>query len=177
VVSSRQSDGEKIVGSQSKRGTPGRVAPILTAALVVLGGLLGVCGSASAKEETALPAKIRAELLKDAKREAARLPSGERHPVDIQAVLTTEAQASRLENESTHTDLPCGGCGTSEVYLVAMIGHSPTDCKGAPGRLPSCSAHPPVVMFWVSPSTMKVSRGERASSYPNLSSAGVPVGV
>ena len=154
-----------------------RAAYVLAAGFVVLGGLLGLCGSASAKE-AGIPAAVRAALLKDAKRQAARLPSGERHPVDIQAVLTTEAKASMLENESAHTDLSCGGCGTSEVYLVAMIGHSPTDCKGAPGgALPSCSAHPPVFMFWVSPSTLKVSRGERASSYPNLTSAGVPVGL
>jgi hypothetical protein len=119
--------------------------------------------------------KLRAELLKDARREAARLPSGERHPVDIQAVLTTEAKAWTLESESTHTDRSCGGCGTEAVYLVAMIGHSRTDCKGAPGALPSCSAHPPVYMFWVSPSTLKVSRGARASSYPNLTSVGVPI--
>ena len=137
----------------------------------VLGVPLVLCASASA-----IPTKVRAELLKDARREAAKPPFLTHHPLDVRAVLTTEAQAWALENKSRKVDLACGSCGTEKVYLVAMLGSS-RDCKSGPGALPSCPSHPPVFMFWVSPSTMKVSRAARASSYPNLTSAGVPVSL
>lgn len=151
----------------------GRSAPTRGLALLaaVLGTSLGL--SASAVANASIPAKLRAELLKDAKREAAKPPFGAHHPLDIQAVLTTEAKAWVLENESRKTNLACGGCGTGEVYLVAMVGGA--DCKSGPGVPPACPSHPPVFMFWVSPTTRTVSRAARASSYPNLTSVGAPV--
>jgi hypothetical protein len=155
----------------------GRSASIRGLALlaVVLGTSLGLSTSASAN--AGISAKVRAELLRDAKREAARPPYRQRHLLDIRAVLTTETQAWALENESRKQDLSCGECGSAEVYLVAMLGGSRLDCKGGPGVPPACPSHPPVFMFWVSPSTMKVSRAARAGSYPNLTSVGVPVNL
>lgn len=160
------------MGSQRRLGAPGHVVRVRVAWVVALVALLAFCANASANEEPGIPAKVRAQLLNDAKHEAARPPLDDHNPVDVQAVLTTEAKALGLENKSRNLDLSCGSCGTGKIYLVAML---LPDCKGAPGALPTCPVPPPVFTFWVSPSTMKVSRAARTSSYPNLASAGVPV--
>lgn len=141
---------------------------------LLLAALVALCASAPAAQAApGISARVRAELLKDAKREAAALPRPKRRLRDVQAILTTEAQAWQLENQARGVELPCGNCGTAAVYLVAML--DGPECKHPAGALSSCPTHPPVFMFWVSPSTMAVSRAARGGSYPNLTAIGVPV--
>ena len=139
------------MGPQSKLAQV-RIVRFRALCMAVLVALLGFCASALAKEEPGIPAKVRAELLKDAKHEAAKPPYGDQDPVDVQALLTTEAKAWGLENKSRNADVSCGGCGSGKVYLVAML---LPDCKGASGALPTCPVPPPAFTFWVSPSTLK----------------------
>lgn len=191
VVESSQRQQETSVGSQSKRDVRRRIGCAFAPRSVVVAASLAFCTSAFATITTALlpsqvataaaattsaiPATVRAELLTDAKREAGRPPYSYRHPSAIQVVLTTETKAWALENQSRNVTLACGQCGTGSVYFIAMRGSS--DCKTAPGELRTCSTHAPVFMFWVSPSTMKVSRTARGSVYPNLVTVGTPVSL
>ena len=120
-----------------------------------------------------IPAKVRAELLKAAKREAAGHPYGGRHLSDIQAVRTTEAQAERLEEEVRQLPSPEPPLESRSVYVVAMKGSFLPRCKGGSGHH-TCAGATVFVLF-VSASTRHVIRGETGHAYPNLESAGAPV--
>ena len=127
-------------------------------------------GTTSAK--AGIPAKVRAALLKHAKCFADRYR--ERHPYDIQAVLTTDAKAQKLDEARN------GSLKTTheKVYVVAMRGTFRVKCKGGPCPAwvaPRGRRSFAVLVAWVSASTMKPLGSDVFISYPSLASAGTPI--
>ena len=129
-----------------------------------------------------IPMRVRAELFEVAKREARALH--DRHPDDIQAVLTTEAAAVK-DGAIVHES---GERGEAYIYLVAIRGNFRKTCKkkAAVARyafesldsvraLDGCGSSYPVVEFAVLASDDEVEGRNSVDSYPDLKSLGEPV--
>lgn len=137
--------------------------------LVIFGLLLlsGASQIADASTQAPIPQKVRATLLKDAKREAA--DNGDTHPYDIEAVNTTLKAADRVT---------CG-CKSSAssistpVYLVAMRGRfSCNTCSPPRGaRIPPSE----VITLVFIVKTMSRAAFSLGNSYPHLSLVGFPI--
>ena len=131
--------------------------------------------------ESGISPKVRAELLKDARRTAAA--HGDNHPYDIRAVLTTRVRAP---GGGGGGDNPvCASsptCATWPTYVVALRGdfQLPRDRLGRPGVQEEPSAPAKVMVF-----TLPAEKGPYpmgygdwfglGGKYPNLKKMGVPV--
>lgn len=110
----------------------GKWALALLCAVPVL--LVGCGGSGNPSATGSIPAKVRRELLADARQRAAQ--QGDPHPYDIEAVRTTTEEAlSLLSPGSRHPRCESSPtCAHWPSYAVAMRGNfSCDDCSGPPG--------------------------------------------
>ena len=131
--------------------------------------------------ESGISPKVRAELLKDARRTAAA--HGDNHPYDIRAVLTTRVRAP---GGGGGGDNPvCASsptCATWPTYVVALRGdfQLPRDRLGRPGVQEEPTPPAKVMVF-----TLPAKKGPYPTgyadwfglggNYPNLKKMGVPV--
>jgi len=116
-----------------------------------------------------IPPRVRAELLKIARRTAAT--NGERHPYDIEAVRTTHGLAERMVEEGNESEPPSK---SAPVYVVAIRGHFRCDlCSRPPGaRAPSGTV---ITLELLAPVPKRGSAFGLSSRYPNLKALGIPV--
>jgi hypothetical protein len=136
----------------------------------VLGSSLLLGASAPAAMKSGISATVRAKLLKVALSEASRY--SERHPSDIQAVLTTETEAQKLESAGRSYTVVSPQPGNSPVYLIEMRGRFRVKCHDLPNKVPPCPAARDL-MLTVSVSTGKVLGSETGYGYiPSLDVAG-----
>jgi hypothetical protein len=125
--------------------------------------------------KSSIPAKVRAELLVIARSQAASWE--ESHPYDIQAVLTTQRQAERLEGEGRRGPLaPARAGGPQVVYFIAMKGTFRSGpytarCHGGPAP---CVPKPVLMLTLSAPKKQRLVDNP-GTTYPNLKSAGTAV--
>ena len=157
-------------------------------AVAVFTVLLVPDSSSGTTTKTGISETVRAKLLDVARSEAAL--RGERHPYEIQAVLTTQRLAARLEGEGRRVsisprregqkragttgvdgEVSRARSGARPVYFIAMKGTFTFLCFG-PAPCPPA----PVLMLTLSVSTKQVLNATKwGENYPNLKSVGAPV--
>ena len=154
---------------------PGKWALATLCAVPVL--LVGCGGSDDPASTGSIPAKVRAELLEDARRVAA--DNGDPHPYDIEAVRTTlEKARSALSPGSSHPQCESSPtCANWPTYAVAMRGQfngndipGPPRAKNGPFTVATfiMPAKEPAPKYYPSPVGL-------GGGYPNLKEAGHPV--
>jgi len=142
-------------------------------ALLAFGLLALALGQAAAAAQSPITAAARAALLKQARYVAAQ--NGDRHPYDIQAVLTSHLRAIRLKPGTTEPNCESmASCAGAPWYVLAMRGHFRCDaCPGPPGH--EAPAGNVIILEIEAKEPLPGAVGFAIGFYPNLRAAGVPV--
>lgn len=124
----------------------------------------------SLKPQPGMPADLRTNLLSTARQNAHY--RGESAPVDIRAVLTTEARFDRLLGRQ-----PGRSAAGEPAYVIAMRGNFEPDCKGGPGlqlNTGPCGTSGPILELAVVPREVPYYT-QISDAYPDLAALGTPV--